>query len=43
MRTDHLERKTLHNTAVETEELPLRVVPNWEEQAEKADKLCGCC
>jgi hypothetical protein len=28
------------DTAVETEELPLRVVPNWEEQVRRANDTC---
>ncbi|MFN3651143.1 MAG: hypothetical protein ACK47B_16330 [Armatimonadota bacterium] len=40
MYTDHLERKTLHHPTVETEELPLHVVPDWDEQVAKADRLC---
>ncbi len=38
---DPLNIQTLRNqTHVETDDFPLRVVPDWDEQVRRADELC---
>ena len=40
MNDRHTETDLLARLIPETEELPLRVVPDWDRQVERADRVC---